>query len=93
MQPDIESDVKFADMPTIRQACAMSPATKSLAGAQLFEGVCKRMKEGLRDENPGCNDETIHGFLLEKLLALRKLEETDAFIHGTAKSLTLIPSV
>jgi hypothetical protein len=75
MQPDIESDARFADMAKIRQARAMSPAEKFLAGPRLFYGVCERMKEGLRDENPGCDEETIHQLLRKRFQILRKLED------------------
>lgn len=74
MKPDIGSDARFADMAKIRQARAMSPAEKFLAGPRLFKGVCERMKEGLRDENPECDEEAIHSLLRERFRLLRKLE-------------------
>ncbi|MDP4790773.1 MAG: hypothetical protein NWR99_02740, partial [Verrucomicrobiales bacterium] len=63
-----------ADLAKIRQARAMSPEEKFLAGPRLFQGVCERMKEGLRDENPGCDEETIHSLLRKRFQILRKLE-------------------
>lgn len=77
MQPDIESDARFADMAKIRQARAMSPAEKFLAGPRLFQGVCERMKEGLRDENPECDEEMIASLLRKRLKILRELEDSD----------------
>jgi hypothetical protein len=75
MEPDIEGDARFADMAKIRQARAMSPAEKFLAGPRLFQGVCERMKEGLRDENPGSDEDEIHAMLRKRFRLLRKLEE------------------
>ncbi len=75
MQPDIESDIRFAELAKIRQARAMSPAEKFLAGPRLFQGVCERMKEGLRDENPDYDDRAIHALLTNRLRILRKLED------------------
>ena len=74
MQPDIEGDLRFAEMAKIRQARAMSPAEKFLAGPRLFAGVCDRMKEGLRDEHPGLDENSIHALLAKRLKILRKLE-------------------
>jgi len=76
MQPDIKSDAHFADMAKIRQARAMSPAEKFLAGPRLFEGVCERMKEALRDENPDADEDGILSLLRRRFHILRKLEES-----------------
>lgn len=75
MQQDIESDIRFAELAKIRQARAMSPAEKFLAGPRLFRGVCERMKEGLRDENPSCDEKAIHVLLQKRLKILRKLQD------------------
>ena len=58
----------------VRQARLMSPEERMLAGPRLFAGVCERMKEGLRDENPGASEEVIHGLLLDRLAVLRRLD-------------------
>lgn len=58
----------------VRQARAMTPEDRMLAGLRLFAGVCERMKEGLRDEHPGAPEEEIHRLLRERLARLRKLE-------------------
>ena len=52
MQPDIEGDARFADMAKIRQARAMSPAEKFLAGAQLFEEACQWTLAGIAARFP-----------------------------------------
>lgn len=58
----------------VRQARSMSGEERVLAGPRLFAGVCERMKEGLRDENPAATEEEIHGLLLSRLRKLRKIE-------------------
>lgn len=75
MEPEIKGDAMFVDMAKIRQARAMSPAEKFLAGPRLFQGVCERMKEALREENPGSDESEIHAMLRERLRLLQKLEE------------------
>jgi len=75
MEADIKGDAKFVDMAKIRQARAMSPEEKFFAGPRLFQGVCERMKEALREENPDSNESEIHAMLRERLRLLQKLEE------------------
>jgi hypothetical protein len=58
----------------VRQARAMSEEERVLAGPRLFAGVCERMKEGLRDQNPEANEPEIHRLLLRNLKRLRKIE-------------------
>lgn len=74
MDERIASDARFAALAKVRQARMMSGEERVLAGPRLFAGVCERMKEGLRDENPEANDEKIHQMLLHRLNRLRKLE-------------------
>ena len=74
MDARIASDARFADLAKVRQARLMSQEERVLAGPRLFAGVCERMKEGLRDEQPDASDEEIHQLLLERLARLRKLE-------------------
>ncbi|MDP4626430.1 MAG: hypothetical protein NWT08_14995 [Akkermansiaceae bacterium] len=52
MQPDIESDARFADLAKIRQARAMSPEEKFLAGAELFEEACEWSLAGIAHRFP-----------------------------------------
>ena len=47
--------------------------TKLLAGAQLFDEVCDRMRAGLRDENPGADATTIEELLRRRLDLLKRL--------------------
>lgn len=47
---------------------------KFLAGAELFEQVCERMKAGLRAENPGADAATIDQLLRQRLDRLPSLE-------------------
>jgi hypothetical protein len=47
---------------------------KIAAGGELFEDVCERMAAGLRDENPGADEETIQELLRRRLALLRRLE-------------------
>ncbi len=58
----------------VRQARTMSEEERVLAGPRLFAGVCERMKEGLRDQNPEANEPEIHQLLLRNLKRLRKIE-------------------
>ena len=74
MNAGIENDMRIADLAKIRQARAMSAEDRMLAGPRLFAGVCARMKEGLRDEQPDASEEEIHRLLLSRLARLRKLE-------------------
>jgi hypothetical protein len=46
---------------------------KILAGAELFEQVCGRMRAGLRDENPGVDGATIELLLHRRLDLLHRL--------------------
>ncbi len=58
----------------VRQARSMTEEDRVLAGPRLFAGVCERMKEGLRDQNPEANEAEIHRLLLRNLKRLRKIE-------------------
>ena len=58
----------------VRQARAMSEEERILAGPRLFAGVCERMKEGIRDEQPDAGELEIHGLLLRRFKTLGKLE-------------------
>jgi hypothetical protein len=49
---------------------------KFLAGFELFEGVCERMSAGIRDENPGANEETVQQLLRQRLALLRRLRSS-----------------
>jgi hypothetical protein len=74
MDERIASDARFSALAKVRQARMMTGEERVLAGPRLFAGVCERMKEGLRDENPEVDDDEIHQMLLLRLNRLRKLE-------------------
>ena len=74
MDDRIADDARFSLLAKVRQARLMSGEDRMLAGPRLFEGVCERMKEGLRDERPGASEDEIHRLLLKRLAKLRKLE-------------------
>jgi len=76
MREAIASDARFADLAKVRQARMMTAEDRVLAGPRLFAGVCGRMKEGLRDEQPEATEEEIHRMLLQRFARLRKLETT-----------------
>jgi hypothetical protein len=50
---------------------------KVLAGAEIFEMVCRRMADGLRAEKPDDDDAEIEEILRQRLDRLRRLREAD----------------
>jgi hypothetical protein len=58
----------------VLRARQMTPEQKLLAGATLFEDVCERMAAGIRDENPGADEEKVQDLLRQRLALLRRLE-------------------
>ena len=57
----------------VRRARQVPPGSKLLAGGELFEQVCDRMRNGLRDENPGLDEKSIEELLGRRLGLLRRL--------------------
>ncbi len=57
----------------VLRARQVPPGNKLLAGGDLFEQVCDRMRDGLRDENPGVANETVEELLGRRLELLRRL--------------------
>jgi len=57
----------------VLRARQLPPGNKLLAGGELFEQVCDRMRAGLRDENPGADEKTIEELLRRRLRLLRRL--------------------
>ena len=57
----------------VLRARQVPPAQKLLAGAELFDQACDRMRAGLRDENPGADEKTIEELLRRRLSLLRRL--------------------
>jgi hypothetical protein len=53
----IRQQARLVEEEKIRQARAMSPAEKFLAGAELFEEACERSLAGIRHRNPEFTEE------------------------------------
>jgi len=60
----------------LREARAMAPAEKILAGQQLFESACRITLAGIRNQNPGAAEEQCLEILRQRLEWQRRLEET-----------------
>ena len=58
----------------IAAARAMPPGDKLIAGPRLFDLVCRRMADGIRDQNPEADEERVNEILLERLRIARLLE-------------------
>lgn len=50
------------------------PEEKLRAGPELFDLVCRIMLDGLRNENPGADEEQLRKLLTARLALLKKLE-------------------
>ena len=59
----------------VRQARAMNPEDKLLAGARLFDRTCRIMADGIRDEFPEANERRVQEILRERLALARRLEQ------------------
>jgi predicted kinase len=70
----------------VLRARATPIGEKVHSGAELFEMVCRRMRDGLRSENPGADDATIETLLRQRLDRLRKLREYDDRRSGRLRS-------
>ncbi len=64
----------FADK--VRQAKAMTPEERVLAGMQLFELSCAIMRDGIRNQFPAANEEDVERHLRERLAVARRIEAT-----------------
>ena len=60
----------------LREARAMSPEQKILAGQQLFEGACRMTLAGIRNQNPGASEDQCLEILRQRLEWQRRLEES-----------------
>ena len=60
----------------LREARAMAPEQKVLAGQQLFEGACRMTLAGIRNQNPGASTDQCREILRQRLEWQRRLEET-----------------
>ena len=60
----------------LREARAMPPDQKVLAGQQLFEGACRITLAGIRNQNPNASEAECLEILRQRLVLQRRLEET-----------------
>ena len=60
----------------LREARAMSPEQKVLAGQQLFESACQVTLAGIRHQHPEASEEQCWEILRQRLVLQRRLEET-----------------
>ncbi len=58
----------------LREARAMRPEEKILAGQQLFESACRITLAGIRQQNPGASEEQYLDILRQRLELQRRLE-------------------
>ena len=58
----------------LREARAMAPEQKVLAGQQLFEGACRMTLAGIRNQNPGASADQCREILRQRLEWQRRLE-------------------
>lgn len=49
---------------------------KLLLGPELFEEVCARMADGLRNENPDADEQRIQELLVARLALLQRLRQS-----------------
>ncbi len=53
------------------------PEQKLLEGARLFDLTCRIMRDGIRDEYPGADEQRVEEILAQRLALLRRLEGPD----------------
>ena len=58
----------------LREARAMAPEQKILAGQQLFEGACRMTLAGIRNQNPEATEAQCLEILRQRLELQRRLE-------------------
>jgi hypothetical protein len=58
----------------VLRARAMPPEQKLLAGARLFNRVCRLMIDGIRSQFPEADDKRANEILVERLQRLKNLE-------------------
>lgn len=63
------------DRDRIARARQMSSGAKFLAGGDLFDDVCERMRAGIRSQFPHEDDVGVNRILKERLARLRQVEE------------------
>jgi len=60
----------------VKAAQAMSPEEKLMAGPRLFDLSCRIMADGIRDEHPQADEQTVQQILRERLSLIRRLEQS-----------------
>jgi len=70
--PTLINDI---DRERISRAKRMTVAEKFLAGGDLFDEVCERMRAGIRSQFPNEDDAGVKRILKERLARLRQVEE------------------
>jgi len=68
----IAAQARAANLAKVRQARGMTEEQRILSGPRLFAGVCDRMMEGIRDENPEASPEQLNGLLRRRLSIVLK---------------------
>lgn len=58
----------------VLRARAMDPEMKLLAGARLFDQVCRVMTAGIKSEYPDAKPNEVQAILKERLALARRLE-------------------
>ena len=59
----------------VLSARQMKPSDKFLGGARLFDFACRITMSGIRDQNPGADDEQVLEILRQRLALARRLEQ------------------
>lgn len=59
----------------VLRARAMPPEWKLLEGARLFDRSCKIIADGIRNENPGADEERVQELLIQRIKLIRRLEQ------------------
>lgn len=75
MSDPIRQLAEQLDREEILRARAMPPEEKLLAGARLFDRVCRIMKDGIRHQFPDADERQVREILRERLALARRLEE------------------
>lgn len=74
MEDRIVSDARRVMLAKVRQARRMTEEARVLAGPQLFARACELIKQGLRHDHPGLDDDAIHQKLLQCLKIHSRLD-------------------
>ena len=61
----------------VRQARAMTPEQKLLAGARLFDYACRITCDGIRHQHPEADEAQVLRILRERLALARRMENRE----------------